>query len=174
MLVETRAKGGNLLLNIGPTPQGEIPPEQGGRLNELGLWIFINREAIYDIRPWHTIREGDIWFTRARDENTVYAIVTNIDWDQCEDVAGNGDADRTFGRRIHLHLQSVRATADTEVEVLGHAGEVIEYRENIDPSPQWTQDEESLHISVMSAHRIYNAWDWKNPMTVKITHAEAG
>lgn len=42
MLIETRAKGGNLLLNLGPTPEGDIPAEQAAIMNEVALWMFIN------------------------------------------------------------------------------------------------------------------------------------
>jgi len=45
MLINIRAKGGNLLLNIGPEPSGIIPMEQERILRELGLWMFDNREA---------------------------------------------------------------------------------------------------------------------------------
>ena len=48
MLIETRAKGGNLLLNVGPEPSGVIPFEQERIIRELGLWIFINHEASQD------------------------------------------------------------------------------------------------------------------------------
>lgn len=173
MLIETRAKGGNLLLNTGPRPDGELAPEQSGRLNELGLWLFINREAIYQVRPWHLVREGNIWFTRAKDEDAVYALVTQLDWSQGEDVAGTGDPGRTYGRRLNFTLRRVRATPRTQVQVLGHAGKVLEYRPEIDPAPRWRQDQEGLHLSVMSAQRIYNMWDWKNPIAVKITHPQA-
>ena len=65
MLLETRAKGGNLLLNVGPMPNGEIPIEQTARMREMALWNFVNHEAIYDIRPWPIIREDHIWYTQA-------------------------------------------------------------------------------------------------------------
>ncbi len=52
LLYETRAKGGNLLLNVGPKPDGELPIEQEERLREIALWMFVNQEAIYAVRPW--------------------------------------------------------------------------------------------------------------------------
>ena len=171
MLIETRAKGGNLLLNIGPMPDGELPAEQSGRLNELGLWLFINGEAIYGTRPWHVTHEGDIWFTRSAGGETVYAVVTRIDWAACEDAAGTGDPDRTYGRRLSFTLRSVAATDRTTVQVLGQSGETLEYRGNIDPTPRFEQHEGGLRVSVMNAQRIYNMWDWKNPIVVKIAHA---
>ncbi|MCC7263425.1 MAG: alpha-L-fucosidase [Candidatus Latescibacteria bacterium] len=170
MLIETRAKGGNLLLNVGPRPDGELAPEQSGRINEMGLWLFVNREAIYQVRPRHVTHEGDVWFTCAKNEDAVYAMVTNIDWAAAEDAAGTKDPNRTYGRRLNFTLKSVRASEQTQVQVLGHAGKILEYRPSLDPTPRWHQDEKGLHLSVMSAHRIYNMWEWKNPIVVKITH----
>ena len=51
MLIETRAKGGNLLLNVGPDAHGEIPEMQENRLREIGLWHMANHEAIENVRP---------------------------------------------------------------------------------------------------------------------------
>ena len=75
ILVETRAKGGNLLLNIGPKPDGELPIEQEERLREVALWMQVNQECIYNVRPWVITNEQNIWFTKAKNEDTVYAIV---------------------------------------------------------------------------------------------------
>ena len=81
MLIETRAKGGNLLINMGPEPSGVMPFEQERRFRELALWMFVNREAIYQIRPCPVIREGDIWLARAKDGGAVYAFLTKLpDW----------------------------------------------------------------------------------------------
>ncbi len=158
MLIETRAKGGNLLLNVGPKPDGEIPIEQTARLRELALWLFINREAIYEIRPWYITNEENIWFTRGKDTDTVYAFVTRMDWPK--------------GERKTVVLKSVRATPQTEVSVLGQSGRVLEYRPEVDPQTTWTQTAEGLSISAMRAQRIYNNSKWPNPVVVKITHAE--
>jgi len=46
-LAEVVAKGGTFLLNVGPTPQGEIPPEFASRLRVLGDWLQRNGESIY-------------------------------------------------------------------------------------------------------------------------------
>ncbi len=74
LLIETRAKGGNLLLNIGPKPDGDLPIEQEERLREIALWMFVNHEAIYSVRPWVVTNESDIWFTKKKDGDTVFAI----------------------------------------------------------------------------------------------------
>ena len=46
-LVTIAARGGNYLLNVGPTPEGEIPAEAIERLNAMGAWMKVNGEAIY-------------------------------------------------------------------------------------------------------------------------------
>ncbi len=58
---------GNLLLNVGPMPNGEIEPRQVARLQELGVWLAKNGESIYGTRggPWKptknfaSTRKGD-------------------------------------------------------------------------------------------------------------------
>jgi alpha-L-fucosidase len=47
MLVEVVSKGGNLLLNVGPTPDGRIQDEFVTRLNAIGQWLDVNGEAVY-------------------------------------------------------------------------------------------------------------------------------
>jgi alpha-L-fucosidase len=46
-MAEVVSKGGNFLLNIGPTPEGEIPPEFASRLRVLGDWMDRNQESIF-------------------------------------------------------------------------------------------------------------------------------
>ncbi len=53
LLVDIVAKGGNLLLNIGPRGvDAQIPDEQATRLAWLGQWVGSNREALIGTRPW--------------------------------------------------------------------------------------------------------------------------
>jgi alpha-L-fucosidase len=46
-LIDIASKGGNYLLNVGPSSEGEIPPESVERLREIGAWLKVNGEAIY-------------------------------------------------------------------------------------------------------------------------------
>ncbi len=159
MLIEIRAKGGNFLLNMGPTPDGEVPFEQERRMRELALWMFVNGEAIYRIRPWHVIREGDVWFTKAKDAETLYAFLPN-----------EGNCRR--GERREFVMRSARSTGDTTIEVLGHKGRVLEYNPEADPGPRFQQTEDGLKISVVRAQRLYNNSQWPNPIVAKLNHVE--
>jgi alpha-L-fucosidase len=52
MLVDFVSRGGNFLLNIGPTADGRIPVIMEDRLIRLGEWLEVNGEAIYGSRRW--------------------------------------------------------------------------------------------------------------------------
>jgi len=80
-LADTVAKGGGLMVGIGPNGNGEFHPEAIREMKEAGAWLKVNGEAIYATRA----REGTLWsegegvrFTRSKDKRFVYAIL--MDW----------------------------------------------------------------------------------------------
>lgn len=156
ILIETRAKGGALLLNVGPNPEGEIPVEQKQRLREIAAWYFINQDAILNVRPWVVTHEDNIWFTKQKDKNTVYAIVTGIhNWPR--------------GSRKEFILSSVKSTHETKVSVLGQSDKRVEYHPDIDATSRFHQMGNSLQVSVVKAQRIYNnQTGTDNPLVIKL------
>ena len=50
-MIDTSSKGGNFLLNVGPTAEGEIPEASVERLKAIGDWMDVNSEAIYGSGP---------------------------------------------------------------------------------------------------------------------------
>lgn len=160
ILIETRAKGGAMLLNIGPKSDGSVPEGQEARLREIALWHFANGEAVHNTRPWIVTNEGNLWFTRKKDENTVYVFIT-------------GEPDWERGGRKEFRIRSVKATESTKISVLGQSSTICEYSPGIDCSCRWEQTKD-LTISVVRAQRLYNNSKWPNPLVVKLTNVEPG
>lgn len=50
-LVQVASRGGNYLLNIGPTSEGTIPRPSVDRLTEVGKWVKVNSDAVYGTGP---------------------------------------------------------------------------------------------------------------------------
>jgi alpha-L-fucosidase len=76
MLVRCAGGDGNMLLNVGPTPTGEIAPEQANLLKEMGAWVKENGESIYGTRGG-PFKPGD-YGVSTRKGNTIYVHI--MDW----------------------------------------------------------------------------------------------
>ncbi len=159
-LIKARARGGSFLLNIGPDQWGNLNEGQQGRLQEMAAWNFVNEEAIQDVRPWIISNEGNIWLSRHKEDNTVFAYITGIEnWIR--------------GDRKSFLLRSVKTSKKTRISVLGQTGNVVEYMPAVDGTAYVKQSGDSLLLSVVRAQRIYNNHKWPNPVVVKLEHVEA-
>ncbi len=145
-------------MNIGPDAYGNIPFEQDRNLREVAAWYFINHEAIDNVRPWIITNEGDIWFCQSKDSQTVYAFL----FDQ---------KNWTRGDRREFKINSVQATNQTKVSVLGQNDKIVEYM-SVDPASKFSQNSDGLNISVVRAQRIYNNHKWPNPIVLKLDNVE--
>lgn len=74
MLIEITAKGGSLLLGVGPDPNGRFSDEQVTRLKEIGDWLKENGEAIYNTRTTTAFQEGGLFFTKSKDGKKTYVL----------------------------------------------------------------------------------------------------
>jgi alpha-L-fucosidase len=104
-LIHIRARGGNMLLNIGPRPDGRISPGDEDLLRDLGLWMMLYGESVRGVRPWLVTNEGDVWFTHKKAEGTVYALT------------GLPKSPKT------ILLKSVVASPDTKVTIVSQEGD---------------------------------------------------
>lgn len=78
-LVHVIGKGGNLLLNVGPTPQGTIPERSAERLREVGEWTHRNAEAVYSTEGSPFPCELD-WGAITTKPGRMYLHIHNAKW----------------------------------------------------------------------------------------------
>jgi alpha-L-fucosidase len=159
LLIEARSKGGSLLLNIGPKPNGAMAQEQEDRLREMAAWYFVNKEAVDSVRPWVITHENNYWFTQSLDKKTVYALVTDAaTWKE--------------GDRRSLVFHSIKSTPATQVSVLGQNSLIQEYRPGKDVSCKFQQTDTGLVVSVVKAQRLYDDHRWPNAVVIKLEQVE--
>ena len=135
MLIDTVSKNGNLLLNVGPRPDGTIQEEQKMPLLETGKWLQINGEAIYGTTYWHkqeslTTDDKPVRFTRKG--KALYAMI------MCEDVEGS------------ITIKDVEIPQDAEVTLLGEEGRL-----------KWQQEAEGLTVKLPEAMKKQYAYTLK-------------
>ena len=80
VLIEKVARGGNLLLNVGPTADGRIPVIMQQRLAEIGSWLNVNGEAIYGTRLWDDAPQSTSKIFYTRKGSDLYVILP--EWNQ--------------------------------------------------------------------------------------------
>lgn len=82
-LIDSTSKGGNFVLNVGPTASGEFPPEHVKTLEAIGAWTSVNGEAIYGTVPAPEVRTeaveggGLCYATKSKDGSRVYLHVVS-------------------------------------------------------------------------------------------------
>jgi alpha-L-fucosidase len=94
-LINIASKGGNYLLNVGPTPEGEIPQQSIDRLHAIGRWMKTNGEAIYQTQR-SPVAKPDWGYITRRDNpagaTTLYLAVCEPTADRTITLQGIVDA----------------------------------------------------------------------------------
>jgi len=121
-LVDIVSKNGNLLLNVGPMPDGTIPKVQKEVLEGIGKWLEINGEGIYGTHPWEraegkTLNNLEIRFTH-RDEFLYIHLLNN-----------------PIGKT--LKIKALKIPQNSKIKLLGYNNYL-----------KWTHDKEDLVINI--------------------------
>jgi alpha-L-fucosidase len=127
MLVDIVSKGGNLLLNIAPSPQGTWDEGAYELLKEYGAWLKVNGEAIYKSKPLEPYKEGKVSFTQQSDGSRYLIYIS----DRGEDNPPE-----------KIVLKSIKLNKGEKATVLGT---------NI--RLKTTQTDEGLEISIPESYR---------------------
>ncbi len=154
LLVGVVAKGGNLLLNIGPQPDGRLPATALSRLAEIGDWMQVHSEAIHGTRPVEPHFHEGVAFTRRG--NTIYALHL---------VQEGAPLPQTL-------LLPVKMREGARIEVLGWKGKV-----RSEPAEHGVLVHVPTQLRTSAAHRYTVAFRLEGPgkrLSVSPTSAVAG
>ncbi|HTY36034.1 MAG TPA: alpha-L-fucosidase [Bacteroidota bacterium] len=143
LLVDVAAKGGNLLLNIGPSPEGEWAPDAYDRLKGLGAWMKINGEAIYETRSVAPFKAGNVCFTRNATRNVTYAIY----------LANKGESNPP----ATITIPNIRPGDNLSVSMLGASEKLT-----------WRADASGIVVNV--PERVREAPPCNDAWTIRIAH----
>jgi alpha-L-fucosidase len=142
-LIDTVSRGGNLLLNVGPTADGRIPVVMQDRLAFLGTWLKHNGEAIYGTQ---TFRDGAQWTAGRRQEvdtSTNYRAKYDVESLTLRPAAGDARKEILYTRKGgflyailprypvgSLALRNLRLAKGARVSLLGSRHDDIAWRQS--------------------------------------------
>ncbi|HVZ56381.1 MAG TPA: alpha-L-fucosidase [Chitinophagaceae bacterium] len=121
MLLKIISRGGNLLLNIGPSPQGDWSDTAYSRLKEIGAWMRVHQEAVYNTVPLAPYEKGNLIFLQSKDKRTQYLYVLS---------QGPGSEQVTLPKQLIVEGLPVHKPA--RIFLLDYPGKQVPWRMNGD------------------------------------------
>jgi alpha-L-fucosidase len=131
LLVKIVSRGGNLLMNIGPGPNGDWDPVAYNRLKQIGNWMQINGEGIYNSTSIAPYSESNVYYTKSDHSNTVYAFVLSE-----KDAV-------TLPGQLHFHLTHPGKVKN--ISLLGNSHKL-----------KWTADSDGLIVNIPASLQSQN------------------
>ena len=163
MLAKIRARGGNLLLNIGPDIRGMIPLRESVVLEQIGGWLRINGDSIYGVRmspyndlPWGvcTTKKNKLYMHLLKLPRMDYAFLPGLKspikkaWLLSDKKCTPLKTEKTeYGHRIYLNGTNPQLFDERDTVV------VVEYQgtANIDPTPVLDTDLENIFLPALGS-----------------------
>lgn len=145
-LLDVVSKNGNLLLNVGPKADGSFAEKDLSILRDIGNWLSINGEAVYESKPWRYAAEGPTTETEGQFSDAAAADYTDRDF---RFTAGRGciyAACLNYPDSGNITIKSLAKSADADkpyfhgiirnVEILGFP-----------EKPHFYADHAGLHVT---------------------------
>jgi len=126
LLIKIVSRGGNFLLNIGPSADGDWDPAAYSRLKEMGAWMKINGEGIYNSKPIAPYSSDNIFFTQSKDGKNIYAFYLS----EKEDVT----------LPAQIKISQIASTKKTKIILLGEKEKL-----------KWKQEGNDIIITIPSS-----------------------
>lgn len=143
-LVDIVSKNGCMLLNVGPRPDGTIPDDQRDILLEMGEWLDMNGEAIFETRCWKVFGEGPTlvkegYMSEMKENNTFKAedIRFTTKGDKLYAIAMDWPKD---GKMVINSLATGSEMADFEIKDISLLGS--------NEKLKWTRGENGLSVEL--------------------------
>jgi len=113
-LVDIASKGGNYLLNVGPTAEGEFPQASIDALKAIGAWMKVNGEAIYDTKasPLGPLTWGRCTKRTKGDNKILYLSV--FDWPANGQLLVPGLKSEVISAKLLTGAMSLKTTATAD------------------------------------------------------------
>lgn len=159
-LLDVVSKNGNLLLNIGPKPDGTIAEPEVRMLESIGAWLSVNGEAIYGTEPYTIPGEGplrieggsfvdgaasvfsaaDFRFTVRKDVTGSYLYASTVQWPEGDEIVLTA-----LGTGLQLEPRTI-----SDVQMLGLAGSLA-----------WSRELDGLHVTLPTIRPDENGYALK-------------
>lgn len=153
-LVDIVSKNGNLLLNIGPKPDGTIPQEQQDILLAIGDWLKVNGEAIYGTRCWKKFGESVTEGTKGTFSDNKAVAYTS------EDLRFTTKGNDLYVTALEWGEDGILVKTLTD-EVIGDSEILSVSMLGSDEEIKWEQTSEGLKLSTPSAKPCDFAYTYK-------------
>lgn len=153
-LIDVVSKNGNLLLNVGPKADGTFAEQDAEILRDIGRWLAINKEAVYNAKPWRIPAEGPTVEVEGQFSDASATAYTKEDF---RFTAGNGciyAACLQYPEDGRLTIRALSKSSDSSkpnfhgiirgVEILG-----------FEEKPSFFVDGEGLHIHTHNVHSAF-------------------
>jgi alpha-L-fucosidase len=150
-LVDIVSKNGCLLLNIGPKSNGTIPEKDKEILLEIGEWLAVNGEGIYDSKVWRVAGEGPTQIEEGQFTDTKAKVFTK------EDIRFTVKVSYVYAYVLRYPedgLVSIKALGEKNAARLPHFHGIIKDVTvlGFNEKPEWTREEEALRIKTQSIY----------------------